>query len=82
LLTAKADWLEETIAAVDALIAEGLDDASIARRVLGNDRFSHFFTAGDYTMRNLVLSVRQTAPEAGVHPGRQAADSLRPRGKL
>lgn len=65
LLTAKADWLEETIAAVDALIAEGLDDASIARRVLGSDRFSHFFTAGDYTMRNLVLSVRNSSPEAG-----------------
>jgi glyoxylase-like metal-dependent hydrolase (beta-lactamase superfamily II) len=65
LLAAKADWLEETIAAVDALIAEGLDDASIARRVLGNDWFSHLFTAGDYTMRNLVLSVRRTAPAAG-----------------
>ncbi len=59
LLTAKADWLEETIAAIDALIADGQDDASIARRVLGSDRFSDFFTAGDYTMRNFVRSVRR-----------------------
>lgn len=58
LLTAKADWLEETIAAIDALIADGLDDAAIARRVLGNDWFNHAFTAGDYTTRNLVRSVR------------------------
>lgn len=58
LLSAKADWLEETIAAIDALIADGLDDVSIARRVLGSDRFSDFFTAGDYTMQNLVRSVR------------------------
>lgn len=65
LLSAKADWLEETIATVDALIADGLDDARIARRVLGSDRFTDFFTAGEYTMRNLVLSVRQTAPESG-----------------
>lgn len=65
LLTAKADWLEETIAAVDALIAEGLDDTSIARRVLGNDWFSRAFTAGDYTMRNFVSSVRLTAPVNG-----------------
>lgn len=58
LLSAKANWLEETIASVDALIAEGLDDDSIARRVLGNDWFSRRFTAGDYTMRNWVRSVR------------------------
>ncbi len=75
LLKAKADWLEQTIVSVDALIAEGLDDTAIARRVLGNDWFSHLFTAGDYTTRNLVRSVRQTAPEAGVKPGRLATDS-------
>lgn len=61
LLTAKADWLEQTIASIDALIAEGLDDATIARRVLGNDWFSRAFSAGDYTMRNFVISVRQEA---------------------
>ena len=58
LLTAKADWLEQTIASIDALIADGLDDTAIARRVLGNDWFSRAFTAGDYTMRNFVRSVR------------------------
>jgi glyoxylase-like metal-dependent hydrolase (beta-lactamase superfamily II) len=65
LLTAKADWLEQTIATIDALIADGLDDSTIARRVLGNDWFSRAFTAGDYTMRNFVRSVRSTAPDPG-----------------
>ncbi len=61
LLSAKADWLEQTIASIDVLIADGLDDATIARRVLGNDWFSRVFTAGDYTMRNFVCAVRQEA---------------------
>ena len=68
LLTAKADWMEQTIASIDALIADGLDDTTIARRVLGNDWFSRAFTAGDYTMRNLVGSVRLTAPNRGPRP--------------
>ncbi len=67
LLTAKADWLEQTIASIDDLIAKGLDDTAIARRVLGNDWFSRAFTAGDYTMRNFVHSVRLTASEIGPH---------------
>jgi glyoxylase-like metal-dependent hydrolase (beta-lactamase superfamily II) len=68
LLTAKADWLEQTIASIDVLIATGLEDATIARRVLGNDWFSRAFTAGDYTMTNFVRSVRLTAAEIGPHP--------------
>lgn len=82
LLTAKADWLEQTIASIDALIVAGLDDTAIARRVLGNDWFSRAFTAGDYTTRNFVRSVRLTAPDIGPRAsGPLAADSLRPRGE-
>lgn len=61
-LDAKADWLEQTIETIDALIAGGLDDAAIARRVLGSDWWSRSFTAGDYTMTNFVRCVRATAP--------------------
>ncbi len=61
-LNAKADWLESTIESIDALLAEGLDDAVIARRVLGSDWWSRAFTAGDYTMANFVTCVRATAP--------------------
>jgi len=59
-LNAKADWLEETIAVIDALIAIGLDDAAIAGRVLGSDWWSRAFTAGDYTKANFVRCVRST----------------------
>jgi glyoxylase-like metal-dependent hydrolase (beta-lactamase superfamily II) len=59
-LRAKADWLEQTMESIDALIADGLDDVTIARRVLGNDWWSHTLTAGDYSMRNFVTSVRAT----------------------
>ncbi|MEK6612785.1 MAG: MBL fold metallo-hydrolase [Gemmatimonadota bacterium] len=61
-LNVKADWLENAIESIDALIAEGLDDAVIARRVLGSDWWSRSFTAGDYTMANFVKCVRSTTP--------------------
>lgn len=61
MLNAKADWLESTIESIDALIADGLDDAAIARRVLGRDWLHRAFTGGEYTMRNFVHCVRATA---------------------
>lgn len=61
-LSAKADWLEQTIESIDALISEGLSDVVIARRVLGSDWWSRTFTAGDYTMANFVRCVRATTP--------------------
>ena len=63
-LNAKADWVEETVARIDALIDDGLDDVTIARRVLGDDRMMRTITAGDYTMANFVRSVRTTRTSA------------------
>lgn len=63
-LHAKADWVEETVARIDALIDEGLDDVAIARRVLGDDRMMRTITAGDYTMANYVRAVRATQAPA------------------
>ncbi len=60
-LTAKADWLDEIIESIDARIADGLDDVTIARRLLGNDWWGRFFTASDYSMQNFVHCVRATA---------------------
>jgi glyoxylase-like metal-dependent hydrolase (beta-lactamase superfamily II) len=59
-LTAKADWLEETIAAVDTLIAQGLDDRAIVRRLFGGEDRVSFVTLGDYSRVNFVGSVRAT----------------------
>ncbi|MHB8840029.1 MAG: MBL fold metallo-hydrolase [Gemmatimonadaceae bacterium] len=60
LLRAKVDWMEATIGAIDARIARGEDDVAIARAVLGNDWFTRWFTAGDYTTENFVACVRTT----------------------
>jgi glyoxylase-like metal-dependent hydrolase (beta-lactamase superfamily II) len=60
-LTAKADWIEATVAAIDALIDQGLDDRAIVRRALGGeDRRMYLLTRGDYSRRNFVASVRAT----------------------
>lgn len=67
LLSAKADWMETTIGAAEALMAEGFDDATIARRLLGNDRLSRWYTSGDYTMENWVGGLRLRGASAP-HP--------------
>jgi hypothetical protein len=51
-------------ARAERLIADCLDDATIARRVLGTDRFSRWYTGGDYTMGNWVRGLRSYAPLA------------------
>jgi len=60
-LTAKADWMEATIATIDALVAAGLDDRAIVKRALGGeDRRMWLTTRGDYSRLNFVASVRAT----------------------
>lgn len=61
LLTAKADWLDATAAQAEALMAQGLSDAQIARQLLGNDWFERWFSQGDYTMENWVRGLRAGA---------------------
>jgi glyoxylase-like metal-dependent hydrolase (beta-lactamase superfamily II) len=60
-LAAKADWLEETVGAIDALIARGWNDAAIARRLLGREDWKTYLTRFDYSRRNFAGSVRATA---------------------
>ena len=57
-LTAKADWLDETIAAVERLAAEGLSDAAIRRAVLGREEVTGYFSLGDYSRTNFVRAIR------------------------
>jgi len=61
LLRAKADWIEETIAAVERRIAEGWSDRAIRRDVLGGEGLAGYFSAGDYSRGNFVRAVRATA---------------------
>ena len=60
-LIAKADWMEETIAAIEERIARGQPDAVIVREQFGGESFPGYFSAGDYSRTNFVRAVRRTA---------------------
>jgi len=59
-LNAKADWLEETVAAIDIRIAAGQGDAAITREVLGTEDYVGYVSAGDLSKRNFVRAARAT----------------------
>ena len=58
-LLAKADWLEATIAAVEARIARGWRDRPIARDVLGHEELAHYVSLGKMSRINFVRAVRR-----------------------
>lgn len=61
-LLAKADWLEDAIGRIDALIAAGWRDRAISRRILGAEDASCWVTAGDLSRLNFVKAVRRGVP--------------------
>ena len=61
LLEAKADWTEETIAAIERRIAAGAPDALIVRELFGGESLSGYFSGGEYARINFVRSVRRGA---------------------
>ena len=66
-LTAKADWMEETVGRIDALVVRGWDDVAIQRSVLGREQLSQLVTFGDYSRRNFVASARGSGTIAPTH---------------
>lgn len=60
-LTAKADWLDETIGRIDTLAAQGMNDHAIRRSVLGAEDSVFYFSAGDLSRINFVRAVRRSA---------------------
>jgi glyoxylase-like metal-dependent hydrolase (beta-lactamase superfamily II) len=59
-LTAKAGWIEDMIAAIDARIDAGDDDETIRDELLGGEEIAGYFSLGDYSRGNFVRSVRRT----------------------
>ncbi|HTE44613.1 MAG TPA: MBL fold metallo-hydrolase [Gemmatimonadaceae bacterium] len=58
-LSAKAEWLTETLGELERRINEGWSDREIVRRILrGEDRVA-LVSRGDYSRRNLVKAVRR-----------------------
>jgi glyoxylase-like metal-dependent hydrolase (beta-lactamase superfamily II) len=63
LLAAKADWTEETIAAIERRIAAGTPDSVIVRELFGGESMPGYFSRGDYSRRNFVRAVRRGKEE-------------------
>ena len=63
-ITAKIDYLEDTIAAIAAKQAAGWSDRAILRHLLGGDEPVAIASAGEYSRMNFVRAVRG-AREAG-----------------
>ena len=59
-LTAKANWLEETIGLVDQLADRGWSERAIAREVLGSEPVIRVVTFGDLSRRNFVRAAAQS----------------------
>ena len=59
LLEAKADWTEETIAAIERRIAAGASDSAVVRELFGGESMPGYFSGGDYSRTNYVRAVRR-----------------------
>jgi glyoxylase-like metal-dependent hydrolase (beta-lactamase superfamily II) len=66
LLVAKADWTEETIAAIERRIDAGASDAVIVRELFGGESLPGYFSAGDYSRTNFVRAVRRGLGTGGL----------------
>lgn len=59
LLESKADWIDETVQAVEARITAGLSNRAIVRELFGGESLPGYFSGGDYSRTNFVRSVRR-----------------------
>lgn len=59
-LRAKADWIEETIAAIESRIHRGWTDTAIRDEVLGREDATGIWSLGSYSRLNFVRNVRRT----------------------
>lgn len=65
MLHAKADWIERTIAEIEALVRKGWEDIKIRDRVLGREDSLGLVSLGEYSRLNFVRSVRASAAGSG-----------------
>lgn len=61
-LLAKAEWLEESIAAIERLAGEGRSETAIRDVVLGRPDLFDLTSRGDYAKLNFVRSVLRSTP--------------------
>lgn len=65
-LGAKAGWVEDTVAAVEALLARGWPERRVRQTVLGREEFAGYISRGHYSRLNFVRAVRAGT---GTHRG-------------
>jgi hypothetical protein len=56
-LRAKADWTEETIAAIDRLAGEGVEVREIVKRLFDGESFVGWVSGGEYSRAGFVRAV-------------------------
>lgn len=61
-LRAKADWIEEMVADIEARVRQGRDDAAIRDEVLGREDTTGRWSFGAFSRLNFVRSVRASMP--------------------
>ena len=59
LLLAKAAWIDETVGAIERLLAAGWPERRIRQRVLGREGLAGYVSRGDYSRLNFVRAVRR-----------------------
>jgi glyoxylase-like metal-dependent hydrolase (beta-lactamase superfamily II) len=59
-LRAKADWIDEMIAAIESRVHQGWEDRAIRDDVLGREDLTGVVSFGDYSRINFVRSVRSS----------------------
>jgi glyoxylase-like metal-dependent hydrolase (beta-lactamase superfamily II) len=59
LLLAKADWIDETIDAIERRIAAGASDSRIVRELFGGESLPGYLSGGDYSRTNFVKAIRR-----------------------
>ncbi|HEX5830411.1 MAG TPA: MBL fold metallo-hydrolase [Gemmatimonadaceae bacterium] len=64
LLRAKADWIEETAPTIAGLLARGVPEREIRRRVLGRESLEGYASRGEYSRLTLVRAVRRQRMDA------------------
>ncbi|HUQ82125.1 MAG TPA: MBL fold metallo-hydrolase [Gemmatimonadaceae bacterium] len=58
-LIAKADWTDETVAAVERRIVAGASSSAIVRELFGGESMPGYLSGGDYSRTNFVKAVRK-----------------------
>ena len=58
-LTAKAEWMANTIGEIERRVAEGWSEREIVKRVLGGEELAALMSGGEYARANFVRAVRR-----------------------